>query len=870
MENFEHTATWSNTLGRVNSDNQADINKLKEVFLSFRSKVSILAAEVSRSLPGYTVHDISHIDALWEMADCICGDNYELNPLEGFVLGGVFLLHDLAMSISAYPNGIKELEVTDLWKDTVLQKYISEGYEIPESTNYDHLNADVKEYVISTVLRKFHAKTAEKLVTTAWKQCSTGEPQFLIDSTEIRLSLGQVIGRIAHSHWWKINKVECELPLTLGAPSWCPKEWTIDQLKIACILRVSDAAHIDARRAPSFLRSLRKLNPESDEHWCFQEKLQKPYLSDDFLFYTSGYSFPSHEAPAWWLCYEVLKIIDKELRQTDALLAAKQMIRFKAKHVFGVESPERLASLIQTEGWSPIDAFIHIGDLPKIIRTLGGKELYGREGSIPIRELIQNSSDAVRARRILEKRPETWGNVIVRASNKESKAWIEVEDNGIGMSLDVVKQYLFEFGSCYWNSELMHEEHPGLTANGMIHTGKYGIGFFSVFMLGESINITTREHSVAQNETYVIEFRNGLDSRPIVRKANPEEYLVDGGTKIRINLKGNEDYEKLFLVNGTKKLTLNDICVSVAPALDCNLVVEDAVSITIPANHWLKCTNRDFLDLLVSINKKSDVRMFCDEEARIFLDLAAKNVELIKNEFGEILGRAFLDPSDFLSGKKRPYLNGVVVVGGLRESYTQNICGILYGETTNIARDKAIVLADKNNLVSWATNQAKLIPSVFDGNEQIGAAQLVRILGGHPGDLSIARNSSRFYSYNQMKEIAKNLNEIFIFHEFFLTSQAEEIKDFKLNDNIYYCGLSGSPSIFPDQRKGEWGNEFVVNQNYELTNVGYICDILAEVWNIPIENLIKIVDGKKKEELELEIGTHNRVAIHKYGYVFSK
>jgi hypothetical protein len=109
MDNYQLTGIWKNTLGRQCVENQLAINRLKESFLSFRSNVIILANEISRSLPDYTVHDITHIDALWEMADCICGVDYDLNPVEGFILGGAFLLHDLAMSLAAYPQGIIEL-----------------------------------------------------------------------------------------------------------------------------------------------------------------------------------------------------------------------------------------------------------------------------------------------------------------------------------------------------------------------------------------------------------------------------------------------------------------------------------------------------------------------------------------------------------------------------------------------------------------------------------------------------------------------------------------------------------------------------------------------------------------------------------------
>jgi len=56
----------------------------------------MLAGDIHRDLPDLTVHDITHLDALWEMADLVAGPDYPLNPLEAFALGAVFLPDRLA------------------------------------------------------------------------------------------------------------------------------------------------------------------------------------------------------------------------------------------------------------------------------------------------------------------------------------------------------------------------------------------------------------------------------------------------------------------------------------------------------------------------------------------------------------------------------------------------------------------------------------------------------------------------------------------------------------------------------------------------------------------------------------------------------
>jgi hypothetical protein len=56
-----------------------------------------------------TVHDVSHCHQLWHVASTICGSEYILNPLEGFVLGSAFLIHDAGLTAGAYEGGIKAL-----------------------------------------------------------------------------------------------------------------------------------------------------------------------------------------------------------------------------------------------------------------------------------------------------------------------------------------------------------------------------------------------------------------------------------------------------------------------------------------------------------------------------------------------------------------------------------------------------------------------------------------------------------------------------------------------------------------------------------------------------------------------------------------
>src|SRR5690606_25580216 len=125
------------------------------------------------------------------------------------------------------------------------------------------------------------------------------------------------------------------------------------------------------------------------------------------------------------------------------------------------------------------------------IRSLGGEELYGKDPTVPLRELIQNSSDAIRARRFFEGRDNDFGEVVVSLFEREGSSCLRVEDNGIGMSKRVLTQYLLDFGCSFWSKPQVQEEFPGLLSSGFQSTGKYGIGFFSVFMASDKVKIIT-------------------------------------------------------------------------------------------------------------------------------------------------------------------------------------------------------------------------------------------------------------------------------------------------------------------------------------------------------------------------------------------
>lgn len=848
---FENTRLWRETLApREGADDAAaGKERLRGEFMGFRKRVEVLASEIHRNLPDYTVHDISHLDALWEMADIIAGEGYSLTPTEAFVLGGAILLHDLGMGLASYPRGLADLCKDPRWADTITGLYLSRFNRLPKEEEVADPPEDIKGEAVGLMLRILHAPRAEQLASDYWRASADDPPQYLIEDVEIRSAFGRTIGRIAHSHWWPVERLESEFPTTLGAPHWGPVDWTVNPLKIACLLRVADAAHIDARRAPTFLRAVRRPSSYSDKHWKFQERLQKPHLADDALRYTAGAAFQVQDAQSWWLCVDTLTMIDGELRQVDSLLADRGGRRFAARRVAGVESPERLRLYIPTDGWMPVNAIMQVGDVPRLVRMFGGEELYGDDPAAPVRELIQNGADAIRARRFAEARAHDWGEIYVRTGTDERGEWLEVEDSGVGMSSEVLTKYLLNFGTSYWGSSLMLDEFPGLLARGIKPTGKYGIGFFSVFMLGDSVRIRTRRHDAASAQTLVMEFNTGLSSRPLLRPASPEERIRDGGTSVRVWLRAPAQDRLLMRHASLPCITLERLCKKLCPALDVNVDVQQGgeVKRAVSSSDWI---GGDGVELLIRVYDEHSPRLdsYDVKSFKEFIVRAAQNLRLIEDENGEKIGRACvaLPQMGFGGPAHAPKLSGAVTVGGLFSCYLAGIAGVLAGSSIHVSRNAARPLVSKEKLSAWATEQADLVPQLY---EQAGAraacAEIIRRAGGATKNLPIAIYRGRWVSYKDIAHDENLPDEVLLLDSLGLRLE-KPIERLVLEPNVmmvehsHLTGIlqpgSGDYVEWPDFEVS-WGGKFSI---FQPSLGGAVVEALAEAWGVSIEAVLDV------------------------------
>ncbi len=752
---FETTHLWQSTLAaQLDPDPEARLRgELRVAFDAFRTRAAHLAAEIARDLPDFTIHDITHIDALWEMADIIAGPDFALTPTEAFVLGGAFLTHDLGMSAAAVGGGGKKLQDEMIYRDTVTALLRNRLGRTPTTAETATADEGVRKAAIAATLRTLHAHHAERLALATWKD-DRGNEFHLIEDPELRRTYGRIIGVIAHSHWWGIDRVATDLPSPLGAPGGYPNSWTVDPLKLACLLRAADAAHLDSRRASAFVRALRNPSNDAVPHWDFQQKLYQPRLQSGRLVFTSKEPFPVEEAQAWWTCFDALQMVDRELRDVDVLLADSRRTRLAATGVVYAEEPKRLAKLIPTEGWQPVDTRVRVTAVASLVSTLGGAALYGKNSIAPLRELIQNGCDAVRARRLLEHLDPSWGKVSVRLGEDTDGYWLEVEDIGVGMSPRVLSGSLLDFGNSFWGSTQMHQELPGLDAAGFSATGRFGIGFFSVFMLGGHVTVCSRRFEAAREDTWVLQFEKGLAERPLLRKARPDEFIREGGTRIRVNLPDVHVLRNVSQMLRTADTSLGVVLSTTCPALDVDLLLQESTSAPeqlIRASDWV---SMPALQLLYRIEPELAKEEFT-ERAAVYASL----LEILRDSTGAPIGRVCIDP--WVGDHSRSVSPGVVTVGGFASSRLFGLAGILIGATDRAARDVGIPFVDGTQLASFASRQATMLNEVEFGDDQSEilreCASTVRMLGGDTGPLPIAYSRGGYMSFTDVVRWARGL-----------------------------------------------------------------------------------------------------------------
>ncbi len=193
-------------------------------------------------------------------------------------------------------------------------------------------------------------------------------------------------------------------------------------------------------------------------------------------------------------------------------------------------------SSVEAVGFIPTPFEFQI-DKTKILDLLTGHTLYN-DSSIAIRELVQNSIDAVRLQsKIKNQDSDVFGKIKI-AWNSADRT-LTVLDNGTGMSQEIIERHLLNVGSSRYQDVQFKEKHPDFSP-----ISRFGIGILSTFMVADNVQIITFDESEeSKQEGREISLRSvhGKYLIRLLNKTTSQEFKEIGphGTKIILKMRGS-------------------------------------------------------------------------------------------------------------------------------------------------------------------------------------------------------------------------------------------------------------------------------------------------------------------------------------------
>lgn len=490
---------------------------------NFRKRVSNEAGQINKLFPEYTPHDEQyHFKHLFHVADRVLGKKRleAMNSAELFILAISFYGHDWGMAVSEQEKQYilnSELSdgtnVEDLWilsdeRNRLMQFTKEQNLKMNSDGHFDQFPIEMwREYV-----RQTHALRSSERIKRFFSKIDGG--------------IADAASRVCAGHWITFNDLQ---NYNLYPPNFSVLHETINLCALAVYLRLVDLLDLGDDRTPYIIwKFVAPRDPRSKMEWEKHLALRPvtcPEYQNGRIIIVDG-STNNHEVYA---ALEDLRILcENELRGCNDTLSRMK----DSRHMLDFYHIEwRVAP----QGFEPISIQFDF-DRERMFEILSD-EIYNGDPYVFLRELLQNSIDAIRMRREVLKgiEPKNLGVIHVNVEHcDEGDAVITWKDDGIGMDEYIIKKYLATAGNSYYQSSDF--ENQGLK---MDPISKFGIGILSCFMVADRIEIETYRDPYLPPESAPIKVIIPAVNRQF-RIENKSPVGADNGTTVTVFVQGKK------------------------------------------------------------------------------------------------------------------------------------------------------------------------------------------------------------------------------------------------------------------------------------------------------------------------------------------
>ncbi len=530
LNSIKNTILWKHLNSGFSDDYESIAKGLASNLISICKEASDRMKKCLALHKEFTLHDEIHLLNVTEIMAKILGDKgiKVLNPVEVFLLILSAYYHDIGMVMD--DDKINSLEKNDdfkLFRENWIIEHPNyreiENQRRENQGNYTQSYDDLRCALYTDFIRTNHGTLSKNFVEENYSNDKLWE----VDG----INISGFVGRLCLSHSKDIHFLEDDSEFRVDENI---ATYNVNMPYLAIILRLADILDFDRARTPDALyKSIHFTNEISLKEWEKHRSVKGWEISKNVIRFSAECTHPIYQKTV----LQFMDLIDSELNDAKSIVMnfPNKVSKYKLNLPMKVDR-----SRIKPKNNSYIYHDLEFSlSRDEIVKLLMLEELY-KNSFLCIRELLQNSLDALRYRKNIIKKDlgSEWTEGKVKFKHYLDDFGREVllcEDNGIGMDEKIIINHLTKTGRSYYKSPDFEKEKEEFEKKGIVFypCSQFGIGFMSCFMIGDSITIKTRKYYGDEKQwgkPLTVEI-NGLNGIIVIKEGDKKQPI---GTSVSI------------------------------------------------------------------------------------------------------------------------------------------------------------------------------------------------------------------------------------------------------------------------------------------------------------------------------------------------